>query len=246
MFYFLWKPWNYENFQTTLRDDDESLKTKKTEEEEDGQGKAKTLKIVSCHCMLLPACLKQRKLCCLRWIIYSESCIADKNKWGQEIKRDVGDLESAKQEIGLHCDKKLGVCWCSNVRRPKIVIHKRNSSRFSCPFSFIFVTKPWKRRQLTDLLLVTHNKGFVSESFVFLFFPIYFCCDCSGRIISWYSRKKYKSRRERNHCRGRKHKSATLRTFWAWKWQEDMKYKVQRDLVHNDYNSKFCRTSMTA
>ena len=55
---------------------------------------------IACCC---PSGSSQRKLCRLHWIIYSESC----NEWqeggGQEIKRNVGDLEYHKQEIGLGC-----------------------------------------------------------------------------------------------------------------------------------------------
>ena len=116
------------------------------------------------------------------------------------------------QEIGGFADAQM----CA---APILTFTKETVADFPAVFLSYLSQNHENRRQLTDLLLVTHNKGFVSESFVFLFFPIYFCCDCSGRIISWYSRKKYKSRRERNHCRGRKHKSATLRTFWAWKWK---------------------------
>ena len=80
--------------------------------------KGKTLKIVSCHCMLLPAAslsAAQRKLCCLRWIIYSESCI-EQEEWARNKEGRGRPWICKKQEIGFQRDKK-----CSNVRRPNYI-----------------------------------------------------------------------------------------------------------------------------
>ena len=64
--------------------------------------------------MLLPAALSaaQRKLCCLRWIIYSESCI-EQEEWARNKEGRGRPWICKRQEIGFRCDKK-----CSNARSP--------------------------------------------------------------------------------------------------------------------------------
>ena len=141
--------------------------------------------------MLLPPALSaaQRKLCCLRWIIYSESCI-EQEEWARNKEGRGRPWICKRQEIGFRCDKK-----CSNARSPPqlywqyrqstrlpIFIQKRNVGQPSNledfpAVSFIFVfrqnSKPMHMCQLSQL--ATHNKGefcWEKESFVFLLFLI--------------------------------------------------------------------------
>ena len=72
------------------------MKTKTGKEEE-----GKTLKIVSCiACCCRPRCRLHKENCVVFAELFTRN-LASNKKSGQEIKRDVGDLESAR-------DKKLG------------------------------------------------------------------------------------------------------------------------------------------
>ena len=64
----------------------------------------RTLKMVSCYCMLLPKRVVTKKIVpsSLNYLLRILQRVA-RRAGGQEIKRNVGDLEYHKQEIGLGC-----------------------------------------------------------------------------------------------------------------------------------------------
>ena len=116
-----WKLWNNQSKRSPcIIDDNESMMTK-TEEE------ARTLKIVSCHCMLLPAlvgaCTKKIELSSLNYLLRilhqrtrrvrarnkegrGTTLNLPNKKFGSNLTRNSAQI---KQEIRLRSDKKSGV-----------------------------------------------------------------------------------------------------------------------------------------
>ena len=129
--------------------------------------------------MLLPPALSaaQRKLCCLRWIIYSESCI-EQEEWARNKEGRGRPWICKRQEIGFQCDKK-----CSNARPPSqlywqywqsnlpILIQK--SLEYFEAVSFIFIFRQFKTMEYVSVESACKGEFcWEKESFVFLLFLI--------------------------------------------------------------------------
>ena len=95
----LWKPWNYESLIT------------KTEEEDGGAGKDLEDSFLPLHVVAIAVLgAAQRKLSCLRWIIYSESCIEGQERVSARNKEGRGrPWMLPNKKFGSNDDKKLGL-----------------------------------------------------------------------------------------------------------------------------------------
>ena len=158
------------------------MKTKTGKEEE-----GKTLKIVSCiACCCRPRCRLHKENCVVFAELFTRN-LASNKKSGQEIKRDVGDLESAR-------DKKLGFDATRNAQMrallPNYIDNINNRPfprRFWGCFFHIYLQTIQNHGICVSWVSLQRRILLRKRIFCFSFVPynIYFCCDCSGRIISW-------------------------------------------------------------